>query len=223
MTHTHVSITWHLPSPPFSLTVTWLCWVAAVAHGIFAVPRGIAHSCSARILGLWLAGFVFPCGRWGPSSLTRKQTRICCTAKQTPNHWTTREVPPSISKEIISSQSGRCTVPLFLLFSIWCKPGFCPHHFREMVPPEVTVTSLVTPVCLLLTMLEFGQYGPCSLPWNPSLLLLLGTLYPYGSSLSPSISSLLSYLQGFYPPCTSSLWISAKRRTQMTLLWVSPL
>ena len=142
--------------PLFFLTVTWLCWVAAVAHGIFVLSRGIVHSCSARVLWLWLTGSSFPCGRWDPSSLTRNQTRIRCTAKQTPNHWTTREVPPSISKEIISSQSGRCTVPLFLLFSIWWKPGFCPHHFHEMVPLEVTVTSLVTPVCLLLTVLEFA-------------------------------------------------------------------
>ena len=105
--------------PLFFLIVTWLCWVPTVAHGIFVMSCGIVHSCGARILWLWRTGSSFPCGRWDPSSQTRDQTHIPCTARQTPNHWTTREVPPSISKEIISSQSGRCTVPLFLLFSIW--------------------------------------------------------------------------------------------------------
>lgn len=203
--------------PPFFLIVTWLCWVPAVA-------RGIVHSCSASILWLWRTGSSFPCGRWDPSSLTRNQTRTPCTAKQTPNHWTTREVPPSISKEIISSQSGRCSVPLFLLFSVWWKPGFCPHNSREMVPLGVTVTwwclsasswqcwSLphLTVWSMLITLESFPSFA-------------FGGIISYGSSLSSSISSFLSYLPGFYPPCTSSLWISAKQRTQMTLLWVTPL
>ena len=64
---------------------------------------------------------------------------------------------------------------------------------------------------------------------------VFGGFNPYGSSLSSSISSLLSYLQGFYPPCTASLWISAKGRTLIRFLcgslpcrtehssmWVSP-
>lgn len=223
--------------PLFFLIVTWLCWVPTVAHGIFVMSCGIVHSCGARILWLWRTGSSFPCGRWDPSSQTRDQTHIPCTARQTPNHWTTREVPPSISKEIISSQSGRCTVPLFLLFSIWWKSGLCPHHFRETLPLVVAVTSLLISVRLLFTVLEFATFNSMVhahyLGSFPSFVF--GGLNPYGSSLSSSISSLLSYLQGFYPPCTASLWISAKGRTLIRLLcgslpcrtehnsmWVSP-
>ena len=199
--------------PLFFLIVNWLCWVPAMAHGIFVVSCGIVHSCSARILWLWRTGSSFSCGQVGSQFPDQG------------SNWTTREIPPSIAKEIISSQSGRCTVPLFLLLSIWWKSGVCPHHFRETLPLVVAVTSLVISVRLLSTVLEFATFNSMVhahyLGSFPSFVF--GGLNPYGSSLSSSISSLLSYLQGFYPPCTSSLWISAKGRTQMTLVWVTPL
>ena len=163
--------------PLFFFIVTWLCWAPTVAHGIFVVSCGIVHSCGARILWLWCTGSSFPCGRWDPSSRTRDQTHIPCTARQTPNHWTTREAPPSISKEIISSQSGRCTVPLFLLFSTWWKSGLCPHHFRETLPLVVAVTSLLISVRLLFTVLEFATFNSmvhAHLPWILPFLCLWG-------------------------------------------------
>ena len=35
---------------------------------------------------------------WDLSSQTRDQIRVPCTGRQTPNHWTTKEVASSISK-----------------------------------------------------------------------------------------------------------------------------
>ena len=48
------------------------------------------------VLGFW------PQGMWDVSSLTRDRTRTTCLGRQSPNHWTAREVPHSVSSFIIS-------------------------------------------------------------------------------------------------------------------------
>ena len=45
------------------------------------------------ILLLFYVLVFWPRGMWDLSSLTRDQTRTPCIGKQSPNHWTTREVP----------------------------------------------------------------------------------------------------------------------------------
>ena len=49
---------------------------------------------SSRVPGLSSCGAQasLPCGTWNLSSLTRDQTYVPWIGRQTPNHWTTREV-----------------------------------------------------------------------------------------------------------------------------------
>ena len=49
-----------------------------------------------HVLAFWLGGM------WGPSSLTRDQILLTpCTGRQSLNHWTTKEVPPSFSYSLL--------------------------------------------------------------------------------------------------------------------------
>ena len=56
----------------------------------YAMPRkvGLSYGLSSRGAQAQL-----PHGVCDPSFLTRGQTHIPCTRRQTPNHWVTREVP----------------------------------------------------------------------------------------------------------------------------------
>ena len=45
----------------------------------------------ATIFMFWV--FSWPWGMWGPSFPTRNRTCTPCIGRQSPNHWTTREVP----------------------------------------------------------------------------------------------------------------------------------
>lgn len=117
----------------FFLIVTWLCWVPAVAYGIFVVSCEIVHSCCARILWLWCTGSSFPCGRWDPSSLTRDPPYpLHCKADT--NHWTTREGPPLFPE---MWEVPCACFSLLHLVKIWLLSS----SFRETVPdPTVAVT-----------------------------------------------------------------------------------
>lgn len=141
----HMSPLLDVFSPPlFFLIVTWLCWVQLWHMGALRCHVGSFTPAVQGFSGCGTQALHFPVARGIP--VPRPGIKLPCTAKQTPNHWTTREVPPSISKEIISSQSGRCTVPLFLLFSTWWKSGFCPHHSHETVP--LAVSYLPGDICM---------------------------------------------------------------------------
>ena len=74
-------------------------WTPAVARGVRS------HSTRAQVL----------CGLWDPSSWTRAQTRIPCTAKQNLNHQTTREVPRYVFIE--------CLLPWTLMMQ-WGNTGW---------------------------------------------------------------------------------------------------
>ena len=78
----------HISTPPVFL-FSFVCLFLPTYY--LAVLSLVAHRVSSRGAQVQLAH-----GMWNPSSWIRDQTCAACIRRRALNHWTTREVPPSL-------------------------------------------------------------------------------------------------------------------------------
>ena len=99
---------------------------------IFTIHLGCAGSWSHHSGSLlWCADSHQPsffAGMWDPGFPTRDRTYFPCTARQTLNHWATREVPKMIFSEYLLWKSAFWNMTSYLIFTTNLET----LHFRDV-------------------------------------------------------------------------------------------